>query len=381
MNNNNKKRQPSLFMIILAIFLIFVYVDKDAVTNFYNTIYTSLIPFFYSIVIVYLLNPIIKFCMRNLEKYVPIIKEHTRKIISVVIAYIIFGLFIYFLVINIVPILRDNILEFADHFPEMVNKILLNIEKVAEYFRITKMSEVENTIYSYIEEYLSVDTISALLKSSLPYIYNTSSYILNWLYNIGIAFIISMYLVFETDSVIYYCKKIFRAIFGQRRYNITKLIVKDSYDMFNVYIISKIKDSMIVGILLFILMKIFGLKYSVLLSICVAITNMIPYIGPFIGGILGVVLLLSVSLEQSLIFFVIILVLQQLDCWLIGVIVVEKDTKMSPLLILMSVIVAGALWGWVGMLIGTPIAQIIQYVVNLMVQAEEMKNDYKEADL
>ena len=63
------------------------------------------------------------------------------------------------------------------------------------------------------------------------------------------------------------------------------------------------------------------------------------------------------------------------------VLVVEKDTKMSPLLILMSVIVAGALWGWVGMLIGTPIAQILQYVVDLLIQTEEMKHDYREEDL
>lgn len=44
-------------------------------------------------------------------------------------------------------------------------------------------------------------------------------------------------------------------------------------------------DSLIIGLLCFVCMTIFGWEYTLLISCIVGITNIIPFFGPFIGAI------------------------------------------------------------------------------------------------
>ncbi len=161
----------------------------------------------------------------------------------------------------------------------------------------------------------------------------------------------------------------------------TIIIIEESCTIFNTFVIGKVKDSAIIGCILFVVMRLLNLDYSILLSVVVGITNMIPYLGPFIGGGIGVILFLSISLEKSLMFLVIIIILQQLDAWVIGVRVLNSQMGMSPLLILMSVLIGGALLGWFGMFIGCPVAQVIVYLLNLFIHHRELKLDLVEEEL
>lgn len=368
---SNRKR--NILFVILGLFMMFLYLDKTKMIDFVTNFYTSIIPFFYAIVIVYILNPFIKYFDKILSKYISIKKSH---IVSIVLAYAIFCLFIYLSITSIIPIITMNITNLIDNFPEISKVFITNFESFFAFIDENILITIERGVQEYIDNF-SIDS----LAGALPVLYNTSSYIFNIIYNIFVAFIISLYLIFEKDQALYYLKRVIRAIIGQNAYDLVIKVSEESYRMFNTYMVGKIKDSLIIGILLFIIMKICKLDYAVLLSIIVGFTNMIPYIGPFIGGIVGVFLLLSISLNQAIWFFVIIVILQQLDCWVIGVIVIEDETGMSPLLILMSVIIGGAVAGWIGMLIGTPIAQIITYIIDLCIEHQEDKQKLKIEDI
>ena len=57
-------------------------------------------------------------------------------------------------------------------------------------------------------------------------------------------------------------------------------VLQECNNLFSSFVIGKAIDSLIIGILCFILMNIFRLPYAVLISVIVGITNMIPYFGP-----------------------------------------------------------------------------------------------------
>lgn len=85
-------------------------------------------------------------------------------------------------------------------------------------------------------------------------------------------------------------KRIIYAFFDQKTAYKVIFTIKECNRIFGQYIIGKALDSLIIGIICFVLMCILKLQYALLISIVVGITNMIPYFGPFIGAIPGLII-------------------------------------------------------------------------------------------
>ena len=125
-------------------------------------------------------------------------------------------------------------------------------------------------------------------------------------------------------------------------------------------------DSLIIGILCLIIMSILRLPYALLMSVIVGITNMIPYFGPFIGAIPGVVMFLFINPKLSLIFAIMILVLQQFDGLYLGPKILGDLTGIKPLWVIFGVTVGGALFGVMGMFLGVPTVAVLSYLLGLI---------------
>jgi len=125
----------------------------------------------------------------------------------------------------------------------------------------------------------------------------------------------------------------------------------------------KIIDSAIIGVLTFLLMTLFKMKFAAVISIIVGVTNIIPVFGPFIGAVPGIILLVFVDPLQALGFAVLILFIQQLDGNFIGPTILGDAIGIDALWILVSIVVGGALFGLVGMVVGVPVFATMYSVV------------------
>ena len=81
--------------------------------------------------------------------------------------------------------------------------------------------------------------------------------------------------------------------------------------MFSGFIVGKIVDSTIIGVICFLFMSIFQFPYALLVSLIVGVTNVIPVFGPYIGAVPSVLLILIVNPVQAIYFAIWIIVLQQ----------------------------------------------------------------------
>ena len=136
-------------------------------------------------------------------------------------------------------------------------------------------------------------------------------------------------------------------------------IVNVSNNMCGRFLIGKLVDSIIIGILCFIGMSIFRFEYAPLISVIVGFTNIIPVFGPFIGAIPSAFLLLLIDPIQCLWFVVFIIVLQQLDGNVIGPKILGNQIGVSGFWIMFSVLVGGGLFGVSGMVLGVPVFAVI----------------------
>ncbi len=201
------------------------------------------------------------------------------------------------------------------------------------------------------------------MTNAVPMLYNAGLSIINWIVNIILAFVISCYLMSDRNALLHNIKKILYAIFDQTVAYKIIVTVKECNQLFSQFIIGKFIDSLIIGILCFILMSFLNLPYADLISLVVGITNMIPYFGPFIGAIPGTIILLIISPKQALIFVLLILALQQFDGAILGPRILGESVGLRPIWIIFAITVGGALGGVLGMFLGVPIVAVIIYLL------------------
>ena len=108
-------------------------------------------------------------------------------------------------------------------------------------------------------------------------------------------------------------------------------IGRKANEIFSGFIIGKIIDSAIIGVLCFIGLSILKMPYVLLVSVIVGVTNVIPVFGPYIGAVPSAILILLVDPIKGLYFIIFIILLQQLDGNVIGPTILGDSTGLSPL--------------------------------------------------
>ena len=108
-----------------------------------------------------------------------------------------------------------------------------------------------------------------------------------------------------------------------------------------------------------IIFWIAGLKEAVLAGIFVGVLDIIPYVGPVIASVPILLFSFLSSFSLFLKVLVAILVIQVIEGSIIQPFILSKQTRMNPILILISLVFFGSLFGVVGMLIATPMTLVI----------------------
>ena len=181
--------------------------------------------------------------------------------------------------------------------------------------------------------------------------------------NILIGVIVSFYVLKDKEKFIAQFKKIVYSLFSVKNANNVMYVSRLTHDKFSNFIVGKIFDSIIIGILCFILLELFGVSYSLLISVVVGVTNVIPFFGPFIGAIPSAVLVLCVDPLECLTFVIIILLLQQFDGNILGPKILGSTTGISSFWVLASILVGSSLFGVWGMVCAVPMFAVIYTLI------------------
>lgn len=183
--------------------------------------------------------------------------------------------------------------------------------------------------------------------------------ILNLVKNLLIGLIVMIYLLNIKDRLSAEGKKMFYAFLPLNVANGTVEEFRYIHRVFSGFIIGKLIDSLIIGIICFILMKIMKLPFELLISVIVGVTNIIPFFGPFIGAVPSSILVFLISPKQCLYFVILILILQQFDGNVLGPKILGNSTGLSSFWVLFSILLFGGLFGFIGMIIAVPMTAVI----------------------
>lgn len=369
-----------LFLVVVASLAIFLVVDNAAAIIQAIGKYIGILrPVIYGCVIAYILNPLMKTFqnkgIRFLERNGKAVSRKKKGLVtglsitlSLVLGIVIIIVLCWMILpqlVSSVYSLIENLPSKANYYYEMLNKSIQNNKFLAD-----RMQEVALNTTEYLDEMVNTKLLPWMQSDLLPSVNmiavefaNGVMSVLNVLYNLFIGIIVAIYILASKDTFSAQAKKFTYGILKKEHADAVIKYVRISHGMFSGFIIGKIVDSTIVGILCFFAMKILGLPYAMLISVIVGVTNIIPVFGPYIGLIPSAFLILIVNPMQALYFVILIAVLQQIDGNIIGPAILGESTGLSAFWVLFSILLFGGLWGIVGMIIGVPLFAVIYRIV------------------
>lgn len=346
-------------------------------------------PFLYGVVFAYLLAPLCNKIEEKLFQFFPKAKAKARRFIcfiAIVISLCVAIAVIWLIIMMIIPQVWDSVMKIIQMVPQKlivvnnwIEHMLENQPELQAYFE-----EFSSQAESNIDSLLNVDTIQkvqSIINSLSVQLFG----VLGVVKNIFLGLLISAYLLGSRKLFGAQAGLILHGVFSDKWAKIIEEEIRYTDKMFNGFLVGKIIDSAIIGLLCFAGTSIMGFEAPAFISVIIGITNIIPFFGPFIGAIPCGLLLLLENPMHCLYFIIFIFVLQQLDGNVIGPKILGNTTGVSSFWVLFAILLFGGMWGVVGMVIGVPLFAVIYDIIRELVyrglrkhKRESMITDYEE---
>ena len=363
----------ALVAIIAIIFLMIA--NWGVVLAVIGKFLTILMPFILGFFFACFINPLVKRVHSLLNRMKPGKGAKIKKAFSVIISYVVVIGVITVLLIYIIPQIKASIGELGNTIQDGYQYMITHQKELNEKIPFIGLGGG----IEYIKEF-AYKKIMSNGSEIIPYVYHVSSSLLTMSYNVLMGLVISIYIILDMKKLKRSARKVVYALSPKKKEQEVWETMKQCSHIFNGFLIGKMIDSLIIGILCLIAMSILKLPYALLLSLIVCITNMIPYFGPIIGASPGVMIYLFIDIRYAFIFALMILILQQFDGLYLGPKILGDQTGIKPLWVIFGITVGGAYFGVMGMFLGVPVVAVIMYLLQLFLDKKLKKKNISTFD-
>lgn len=383
----------TVFIVVsLCILVFFAVYRAETVMKGIQIMNGILMPFVYGLVMAYLLCPLYNWGVKTFGKIKwPTIRGKDKsltfsKALSTFLSILVMLAIITALLWMIIPQLIESIGSIAKQLPDVIENLIIWIQN-----RFNSLPQLSgfmerwvNSLYEkfvgWAERILVPETDSVITGISGGLIG-----VVNLFKNFFIGVIICVFFINRKEIFAAQIKKLAFATLSEENADGFLRGAAFTHKTFGGFINGKLLDSLIIGIICFVCMSLFGWPYTLLISVIVGVTNIIPFFGPFIGAIPSALLLLMEDPWLCLYFSIFILVLQQVDGNIIGPTILGDSTGLASFWVMFAILVGGGLFGFLGMVLGIPLFAVFYaymcYAVNKKLMKKGLStdlNDYKK---
>ena len=299
-------------------------------------------PVLVSILIAYILNGLMSFME----------EKGNSRILSLSVTLFIFGLF-YLSIFLFLPFLSRQILLLVSDIPQIYESVNLFLSNQLAGYTIqsNQLDEVIINAFSYIP---------TLFQNALLQLNSGFSAVMNALLYLIIVPFLVFFLLKDRDVFMNYAE-----ILLPKKKNLLTKIWKDLNIQLYGYLRGKGLEMIIVALVTGFVFYFQGVNYSIILAILVGLSVLIPYVGAILVTIPVVLIgLFQWGLDSSFyIFITSYLIIQALDGNVLMPLLLGREVKLHPVVIITAVLIFGGIWGFWGLLLAIPIATFLRAIM------------------
>lgn len=330
-----------LFFIVLSIIV--------ALFKAYPILGSTLSAFLIAVLLAYLLNPLVN----KLEK-MKINRYLGTAIVYLLLLFIIVGL--GFLVI---PSLIDQAENFLRNLPKMTNYGLNWIKETLDKNNLYNTDiyfQAENAVKDYISSSSSkiLDWSAGLLSSV------TAS--IGFLLTLVLIPIITFFLLTDKEKIFDSIKR----IFPKKYYEDANLLYHEIDESMSNFVRGRILMAVFVGIVTMIALLIMRVDFAVVIGIITMISDIIPYVGPFVGFLPAAIFSLMVSPMKVVWVGIVFFLINWVENNILGPKLLGESTGIHPIVILISIIIGGGMFGVWGMILSVPFVSLMMILTKFV---------------
>jgi predicted PurR-regulated permease PerM len=151
---------------------------------------------------------------------------------------------------------------------------------------------------------------------------------------------------------------------GTTREHRFRAIADDIYRSVGGYVAGNLVISLIAGSTAWFVLALLDIRFAVPLALLMALLDLVPLVGATIGGlIVTTVCAIENFPEAPIIFFIYLIVYQQIENNILQPIIYRRTVKLHPLIVLVGILIGAELLGVLGVLLAIPVAGVIQIFV------------------
>lgn len=348
------------------------------------TLMTALTPVLIGFGLTFILKKMLDFLQQKVFKKWFSKLKNGEKINRIFCIFLLFaGLFllIYLIIALLVPYIVNFVTEINSNVNEFVNNLktqLTNFFESTGWFNDVDVEKMITDVINRIGDSLLTnipliaDGVSAIIQQTATVL----AYVL-------MGVIISIIMLYKKENIASFSKRLTYATLSKTKADklvkTAKLADKILYD----YVGAKFIEALIVFVIMLPGLYIFKVPYPIVMALVMAILNIIPYVGSVIASIIIAIFTIATS-GVTMALWITIYSIIVLNCYgnFVSPFLFGKRMNVSSLLIIISMLIFGSLFGFWGLILGAPIMAVIWVLLNdFIADKENEKIELEKYDL
>lgn len=361
-----------IFLGILIFYLINILFNKFSILGY--TLSSVII----AIIFAYIINPIVNYLERKG------VKRQFGVIIVYISAILIFGI----LIVSVIPKTINEVSNLLTSLPGMVDTLIrefnnflsnvfakFNIELPKNFINIYKetnpkvngnvetpqiVSNILDSIKGTINDLIV--KVQGSLMGSLSNVISKLYGFLTSAFRLVLIIIFSFYFSVDKERFMLRVKK---AIPNKHREDISYL-TKNIDIALQQFIRGRMLMAIFVGLLTMVYLLVLRVDFAIIIGLITCVADIIPFIGPFLGCAPAVLFAFMDSPMKALWVLILFVIVQWVENNILAPKLIGDSTGLNPLVILISIIIGGGIFGVWGMVISVPLTSIIFILVDFI---------------
>jgi predicted PurR-regulated permease PerM len=267
------------------------------------------------------------------------LEQRMRRAFAVILIYLGVGLVIALIFWVIIPTVVDQVRLAIELAPQMADQV--------ENFYSNMGREDE---FSMVEFLVSQAAVISAALIALPVT------LAAFLFEFFIIIFLSLYLLLEAPAI----RHVFLSVFPMRLQPRADYVALEMTHAMGGFVRGQLLTAAIVGLLTYIGLLVIGVNFPLVLALLAAMLEVIPNFGPIIAAVPMVLIALIDSPGKALAVVIYITILQQVESHIILPNAMRTQTKISPLLVVIAVIIGATIGGLLGVLTAIPLAAALK---------------------